>query len=604
MMKNVLFRRIFLAYLVIAPLLLVSFEIYLSGTLKESYIGNLRDNLVIQARLIADQIADAKDQNLDYLCQEFKKKTGARVTIIDDDGRVLGDSDETSASMENHRNRPEIKEADVNDIGSAIRFSDTLQHNLFYLAIAFESSQKRNFLRLSLPLLDIEKAVNRIRVRIVGATLAISFLAILLGMIQARRITRSIEEISAFSKKAVTGNLKTSLILMEKSELGELGKNISEMARELHEKLQQSEEGKQRIEAILRNMSDGLILSDVKGAILLANEAISRLFNVAAEVEGKTIMETLRKAELMDMIEQVALTKVRISQELELTHPKETSLMVTAAPFYAHRREADLSGIVLTFHDITRLKRLEEIRKDFVANVSHEIRTPITAIRGFTETLLDGAIDDRENALKFLKAIKNNSERLNSLVTDLLTLSRIELGDIVIQKDQVNIDEVIDTVFTILAEKAQEKRLYLRREISGDLKELRADRDRLIQILLNLVENGIKFTEHGGITIKVLPADEDEPGAVSSVVRSPGTRRAPPLALIAVEDTGIGIPKKHLSRLGERFYRVDGARSRELGGTGLGLAIVKHLVKAHGWNMEIDSIESRGTTVRIFCPVV
>jgi len=604
-MKRILFRRIILAYLVIAPLLLIILELYLSGAIKDNYISNLRDGLIIQARLITDRIPGPGTHDLDQFCRDYKEKTGARVTIVDSSGRVLGDSDEPSGNMENHLNRPEIKEADLSDMGTTIRYSRTLQKNLFYLAIAFESDSDRKFLRLSLPLQDIEKAMNSIRMRIVAATLAVSFLAILLGLIQARRITRSVEEITAFSKEAAAGHFRKRLFLREKGELGELGKNISEMAHELHEKLKLSEEGKQKIEAILRNMSDGLILSDIKGTILLSNEAVSRLFNVASGIEGKTIMETMRKAELMDMIDKVAMSRERVSREIEVTHPKDLYLMVTAAPFYAHGKEGELSGIILTFHDITRLRRLEEIRKDFVANVSHEIKTPITAIKGFTETLLDGAIDDRENAHKFLETIKNNSERLNSLVTDLLTLSGIELGDIMIQQDVVNPEEVIDTVFTILAEKAQSKRLYLRKDVAPEIRELKADRDRLIQILLNLVDNGIKFTEQGGVTIKVksekVPVkNEDETEAVS-LASSPQPSAS---IIISVEDTGIGIPQKHLQRLGERFYRVDRARSRELGGTGLGLAIVKHLVKAHGWDMEIESTESQGTTVRILYPSV
>ena len=602
-MNRILFRRIVLAYLVIAPLLLLVLEFYLAGTVKENYISNLRDSLIIHARLISERISGPETQDLDQFCREYKEKTGARVTVIDSSGKVLGDSDEPSRTMENHLDRPEIKEADLSDMGTSIRYSRTLQKNLFYLAMVFESDAERRFLRLSLPLEDIEKAVNTIRMRIVSATLAVSLIAIFLGLIQARRITKSVEEITAFSKEAAAGHFKKRLFLKDKGELGELGKNISGMAHELHEKLKQSEEGKQKIEAILRNMSDGLILSDTKGTILLSNEAVSRLFNISSGVEGNTIMETLRKAELMDMIDHVATSREKISREIDITHPKDLHLMVTATPFYAHRKESELTGIVMTFHDITRLKKLEEMRKDFVANVSHEIKTPITAIKGFTETLLDGAIDDRENAYKFLETIKNNSERLNSLVTDLLTLSRIELGDIMIQQDVINPEEVIDTVFTILAEKAQSKRLYLRKDIAPEIRELRADRDRLIQILLNLVDNGIKFTEQGGITIKVTA----EKLAVHSAGEGGVLSSAPDLqprafVVISIEDTGIGIPKKHLQRLGERFYRVDRARSRELGGTGLGLAIVKHLIKAHGWEMEIESTEGQGTTVRILCP--
>jgi two-component system phosphate regulon sensor histidine kinase PhoR len=602
-MKHFLFRRIVLAYLVIGSLFLVTLEIYLAGTVKENYISNLRESLIIQARLIADHGMNADTRNLDQYCRDYKEKTGARVTIVDSSGRVLGDSDEPSGTMENHLDRPEIKEADLSDIGTSVRYSRTLQKNLFYLAVAFENDAERRFLRLSLPLEEIEKTVNSIRVRIVAVTLAASFLAIILGLIQARRITRTVEEITAFSKEAAAGHFKKRLFLKDKGELGELGKNISGMAHELHEKLKQSEEGKQKIEAILKNMSDGLILSNTKGTILLSNEAVSRLFNIASGIEGKTIIETLRKAELMDMIDHVAMSKEKISREIEVTNPKDLHLMVTATPFYAHRKESELTGIVLTFHDITRLKILEEMRKDFVANVSHEIKTPITAIKGFTETLLDGAIDDRENAYKFLDTIKNNSERLNALVTDLLTLSGIELGDITIQQDVIIPEEVIDTVFTILAEKAQSKRLYLKKEIDPGITKLQADRDRLIQILLNLVDNGIKFTEQGGITIKVTAEKlEVHSAGEGGVLSSAPDLQTRAFVVISIEDTGIGIPKKHLQRLGERFYRVDRARSRELGGTGLGLAIVKHLIKAHGWEMEIESTEGQGTTVRILCP--
>ncbi|MBU4321049.1 MAG: PAS domain-containing sensor histidine kinase, partial [Nitrospinae bacterium] len=250
----------------------------------------------------------------------------------------------------------------------------------------------------------------------------------------------------------------------------------------------------------------------------------------------------------------------------------------------------------------TRLKQLEDVRKDFVANVSHEIKTPITAIKGFAETLLGGAIDDKENASRFLQAIKNHSERLNSLVEDLLTLSRIEFGDIKIEKTAVSLDDVIDTVFTTLRDKAEVKGIYLKKEIPENLGEIKTDRNRLTQILLNLVDNGIKFTETGGVTVRVRSLESgvwSEKDLISGL-KTPNSKLQN-FVEILVEDTGIGIPQKHLSRLGERFYRVDSSRSRELGGTGLGLAIVKHLVKAHGWEMKIESTQGKGTIVSILC---
>ncbi len=605
-MKRILFRRILLSYLIIATLLLLSLELYLSRVIKDDYISKLEGSLIIQARLIADQIPASFPNNLDDFCIRYKQQIGARVTIIDGSGRVIGDSDEPSEKMENHSGRPEIKDAEISDVGISIRYSKTIQKDLLYLAIAVNKDSDKKFLRLSMPLHDVETAINRIRVRIIIASLSALSIAILIGLIQTRRITKSIEEVAAFSKDVAAGNFKTRLFLKEKGELGELGKNISNMAQELSTRLKQSEDEKRKIEAILRNMSDGLILTDTRGSIILSNSAALNLFGIASNIEGKTIMETLRNTELMEIIDNVVHRRDSVSREIAISRPEELYLMAAATPFYSSHPVGEPSGVVLTFHNITRLKKLEEVRKDFVANVSHEIKTPITAIKGFAETLLEGAIDDKENALRFLETIKNHSERLNSLVSDLLTLSGIELGDIKIEKEIVNLNEVIDTVFATLKEKAQGKGLYLKRETLSGLKEMEADRDRLIQILLNLVDNGIKFTEKGGVTVSVKKTMTDEGrGTKDEIVPRPSGAdiRRPSYIEISVEDTGIGIPKKHLTRLGERFYRVDRARSRELGGTGLGLAIVKHLVKAHGWEMMIESSEGKGTTVHLLCPI-
>src|SRR3990172_9074363 len=582
-MKRVLFKRILFPYLILAPLLIISLELYLSSVIKDNYISKLRESLTIQAHLIAEQIPSSFTNNLDDFSRTYKEKIGARVTIIDGSGRVLGDSDEPSAKMENHSNRPEIRDAADSDVGSSVRFSKTIQKDLIYLAIAIDKGPGQRFLRLSVPLHDVESAMNRVRMRILIASLVSLFIVILIGLIQGKRITKSIEEITAFSKEGASGSFRKRLLQKEKDELGELARNVSDMALELNRRLKQSEEEKLKMEAILRNMSDGLMLSDTKGKILLTNTAANNFFGIESDIEGKTLMETLRKTELMELIENVVETGQTVSSEIEVTHPKELCLMTTAAPFLV---KEEVSGVVLAFHDITRLRQLEDVRKDFVANVSHEIKTPITAIKGFAETLLEGAIDDRENAPKFLEAIKNHSERLNSLVNDLLTLSRIELGDIKIQKEDVNLDNLVDTVFAILRDKARSEGLYLKKEISPEILEIKADRDRLIQILLNLVDNGIKFTEDGGVTVKVQ-------GSKFKVQSEEGGD----FIEITVEDTGIGIPKKHIHRLGERFYRVDRARSRELGGTGLGLAIVKHLVKAHGWEMDIESTQGQGTKV-------
>ncbi len=596
MMKRVLFWRVFLPYLVIVPILFLSLDLYLSSVIRDSFISKLRDSLAIQGRLIAILIPPIFSENLDAFSREYKEKTGARITIIESSGRVVGDSDESSERMENHLDRPEIQEALTTGIGTSIRFSKTLLKNFFYLAMRLgKGSEENGFLRLSVPLQDMERAVLLVRTRILLASVLTLLLVLLIGLLQTRRITKSVEEIAVFLKEVAAGNLDRRLFLKEKGVIGELVYHINTMAQELKTKLTECKEERHIVGAILASMLDGFMLIDTKGSVVLCNEAVKTIFGIEGAAEGRSLMETLKNPSLVELFTRVLEKEETMSREIQVVRPKELNLMATAVPFYSHGEKEKISGVVLSLHDITRLKLLEEMRKDFVANVSHEMKTPITAIKGFAETLLEGAIDDRENTCKFLTTIRNHSERLDFLVSDLLTLSRIELGDIKIEKRAVSPEDVIDAVFTTLSDKAERKGLYLVADISEQAGDIMADRDRLVQILLNLVDNGIKFTDEGGVVVGVevrkgvsIQGKEGEQGDTEELTE------------IYVQDTGIGIPKKDLPRLGERFYRVDRARSRDLGGTGLGLAIVKHLVKAHGWDMKIESTYGWGTKVRIF----
>ncbi len=417
----------------------------------------------------------------------------------------------------------------------------------------------------------------------------LSIIVIIL-LIRLNRISKSTKEIGWLLKELSSGNFNARLFPTGKGELDSIIMNIASLIENTKTRLDFAEAEKQRMEAILRGMTDGVLITDTNGVVILANQTFSNLMGSNEIIEGKQIMEILRNAQLIDIFRSALESKNIVSKEISITRRhKEMHLIATAVPVYStaeHRfvnkeffNSKIVSGIVLTLHDITRLRQLEKIRKDFVANVSHEIKTPITAIKGFAETLLDGAMDDKENAVRFLSMIKSHSERLNSLVDDLLTLSRIELGDITIQKTNVNAEQIIDTVFMTLKDTADKKGLYLKKAIPNSTQTIYADRDKLIQIALNLVDNGIKFTEKGGVTVGI-----DEAGGKITFY---------------VEDTGIGVSLNHLDRLGERFYRVDRARSRELGGTGLGLAIVKHLVNAHGWVMRIESKPGQGTKINI-----
>ncbi len=329
---------------------------------------------------------------------------------------------------------------------------------------------------------------------------------------------------------------------------------------------------------ILNNVREAILLIDEDYNILFLNSQFEKFFGIknSKEINLNQIPFTEK---IFSIINKVFESQQEIRDEIETVYPEERILSVTAKPLkiFSFFQNSYKVVVLLSFYNITKLKKLEQMKTDFVAAVSHEIKTPITAIKGFAETLLEGALEDKENAKRFLEIIKKHSERLNSLVEDLLILSAIELGELKITKTKVNVTEAIDTVISILEKKAKEKNLYLKKKILSKTPFIEADRDKLIQILMNLVDNGIKFTEKGGVIISY----KDFPLSIS------------------VEDTGIGIPEEHIPRLGERFYRVDKARSRELGGTGLGLAIVKHFVKAHGWDMNIKSKVGKGTKVTI-----
>ncbi|MGD0282587.1 MAG: ATP-binding protein [Dissulfurispiraceae bacterium] len=400
---------------------------------------------------------------------------------------------------------------------------------------------------------------------------------ILFFVIYVIRMRLSVNAISNLLQDISSGNLNARLFTNSSGKLDTIARDIIAIVEKTSLRLGYAEAEMQRMEAILRGMSDGVLITDAHDMVILANRTFKKLLSVTENIEGKQIMDVVRNVQLIDIVRKALESWEIISDEIAVTRGnREIFLIATAVPIYS---EDSVRGIVLTLHDITRLRQLEEVRKDFVANVSHEIKTPITAIKGFAETLLDGALDDKDNAARFLIMIKNHSERLNSLVDDLLALSGIELGDVKINKTEISLEQVIDTVFMTLKDKADKKGLYLRKKLPQNAQVFAADKDKLIQIIINLVDNGIKFTEKGGVTVGV-----DETGG---------------RVALFVQDTGIGIPPKYLNRLGERFYRVDSARSRELGGTGLGLAIVKHLVGAHGWSMRIESAYGKGTRVNV-----
>jgi two-component system phosphate regulon sensor histidine kinase PhoR len=575
--KRNTFTRIFALYAVIIVLAALVIELYITSEVRGSHIATRKQNLAVQAGIISEEIAYADPLRLDELCRHLKEMTGARVTVVARDGRVIGDSDAKSSLMDNHSDRPEIQSALKNGTGSAIRMSDTLHYDFLYVARKVHlNSKNEGFVRVSVPLRDVDAAVNQLRFKmslvivvILAATGLFSFWQIAL----LRSLTRQLRD---FSQALARGEVGKRLFLDAPGEFDEIAASLSAMSGELKKVLADSEEKTRRMNVILTSIPDALLIMDAQGTIQIASAATRKSFG-ETPLAGRPLIEVVRNHEFLTVVDAVRHTLVPAMAEFYLEYPAERHFVVHVSPLSYERNE--LSGLVAIFHDITRLKKLEQVRKDFVANISHELKTPITAIKGFAETLLDGALDDRDHALQFLETIRQNSERISTLVDDLMTISKIEMGAIKVNKTPVVVPDVINSVMSMLQEQAKEKNLAVSIEIPPHLHTIEADKDRLVQIMTNLVTNAIKFTDEGSVTIGMT---------------GEGKKRE-----LFVEDTGIGVPERHLNRLGERFYRVDPARSRTMGGTGLGLAIVKHLVRAHGWEMKIESTAGKGTKVRI-----
>ena len=577
-MKRRVFRRVFIIYFIVLFLSIISINFYLTNVIRVSYIGNLKNSLSLQSALVADIVPAASITDISEFCRRIKEKISARVTIIDTEGRVMGDSDKDALMMDNHADRPEVQQALTLQAGSSIRFSNTLQYDLLYSARRIEHNGKPvGFIRLAVPLIQVNDSINSLRLRI---NLAVILVFLLFGCIliwQTERIRRFVLQISDHTSALAHGLFGKKIYIENAGEFTELAHNLNNMALELEESIRTIDEEKRRLNVILKSIPDALLLINVQGLIERSNNAAAELFP-SYKLDGRPFFEVVRSQGLLSLIDEVKKNGESGSSEIVLDLPEEKTFLVRVSPLFYHAGE--LAGVVAIFHDTTQMKKLEQMRKDFVANVSHEIKTPVTAIQGFAETLLDGALYDKDNAERFLNTIKSHSMRLNRLVDDLLTISKIELGVIAVKKTDVHLLDVIDNVVNIELVRAAKKNITIRKRIVAGELVINADRDRVEQVLLNLLDNAVKFTEKGEIEIGVTQENGRD--------------------ALFVSDTGTGIPEKYIPRLGERFFRVDPSRSREMGGTGLGLAIVKHIVKAHGWEMKIESKVEKGTVVTIY----
>jgi two-component system phosphate regulon sensor histidine kinase PhoR len=567
---------------------LIAAGVYLNHALEAFAVDALEARLVTAGRLLHDEARALLLRPAPAAVQAFVGRaatpTAARITLIAVDGTVLGDSEVPEAELsrlENHRNRPEVRAALGGEVGRDLRRSVSIDAPLLYMALPVRDGPRTvGVLRLALPLSVVTSSYAELhRVMLAGGLLALA-VAAGIGIFVSGRVTRPVVEMEAIARRMSEGEYTARAPVRSVDEIGALGRALNGMMGKLREKIDDLQEERAKATAILDGMVEGVIAVDGHECVLLMNERARAMFSVGpARGEGKPLPEVIRNADLHELFRATRTVgqETPLRRELRLGHPVGRMLEITAVPL---RLGAGESGAVMVLHDITALRRLERVRTEFVANVSHELRTPLTAIQGYLETLLGGALTERANARRFIEIAFRHTERLGRLLNDLMDLSNIELGKVSLRLAPVRFADVLGSVLDIVRPKAEAGRVGLIADVEpGDI-SVHADHDRLAQILINLVDNAVKYTPRGGwVTVRARLLD--------------GSR-----VELRVRDTGIGIPRADLPRITERFYRVDKARSRELGGTGLGLAIVKHLVLAHGGELEITSEEGEGTTVR------
>lgn len=571
--------KIIAIFVFIQILILSGIGFYLSSQLKSFFYQEMESNMLKQIYLLSQLIQQDMEKTDD---QYLQKKTstiaggiGGRITVIAADGQVLSDTEENPEIMENHLNRPEIQQAQQNQLGWATRYSSTLQINMKYLAKKIDSA---GFVRIAIPIKEVEETLFKILSRLAAGLILVFVLFFFLVLKVSASITEPVKKITETAYKIANGNLSERIHIYTKDEIGTLSRMFNLMAYQLEETITKISTEKEKLATILANMADGLIALNRDKKIIMINPAAVEIFGVEeVELKGKTMIELNRNQRLTEVVQEVYQTGSKISTEIQLHFPKEVILRTQVAPLTSQTDE--ISGLVLIFTDITELRRLEHLRTEFVGNVSHELKTPLTSIRGYIETLEDMDMTDTSLVKRFLGVVNRESERLARLINDLLDLSKLE-GKRHHQLFPTHLEDVLANVVDILKPEAEKKAIELKIEIEKDLPRIMGVEEQLNQVAINLIDNAIKYTPTGGRVEVTLDSDSQ-------------------WVILVVRDNGIGIPKEDLERIFERFYRVDKARTRQMGGTGLGLSIVRHIVKAHAGQIDVVSEVGVGTTFTV-----
>jgi two-component system phosphate regulon sensor histidine kinase PhoR len=588
--KKRLLRHLFPSYMLITLISLVAVTWFASNSTRHFFLEQTAADLLTRARLLENQIPQflgpLETNVVDALCKEIGASSSTRITVILPSGRVIGDSNEDPAIMDSHALRPEVITARKGDVGKSIRYSMTLQERMMYVAIPLKDKKKIvAVIRAALPVTAIDQELKVIQIKIMLGGLFIALLAAGISLYVSQRISRPIENLKQGADFFARGDLSHRMSGTGLVEIDSLIETLNQMAGQLEDRLNTIVRQKNELTAVLSSMAEGVIAVDMDERIISINKAAARIFdNLPKNLLNKSIPEAIRIPDLQKFINKALSSKENIEEDITLYQRGERILYVHNTPL--QDPDGQRRGVLVVMNDVTHLRKLENIRKDFAANVSHEIKTPLTAIKGFVETLRTGEGTDSKETNRFLAIIEKHVNRLTAIIEDLMKLSKIEQQD---EKSDIRLKEssikrVISSAIQTCREKAKAKEITIDFVCPEDI-SARLDSRLMAQAMVNLLDNAINYSsEKSDVKISVSLKDNE--------------------IMISVQDHGIGIPKENLSRLFERFYRVDKARSRELGGTGLGLAIVKHIVHAHGGRVSVDSIPGKGSTFTLHLPAL
>ena len=582
--QNLLFFLPFFVMLGITTLVWASFSYYLGSTLIErEQLGRLSQQAQALRPGLSAMLAAKDDAGIQAHCKKLKQRFHSRVTVLYADGTVVGDTDGDPGLMDNHANRPELEAAREQGVGQAARFSFTLNQSLIYSAIRIDDQEGEvlGYIRTSASGGDAAVRLRGFTIKLVIGGLLLLLLSWWVTSLLTRERTRFIRRLTIAADRFAAGDVKYRVAAINQPQLGLLGETMNRMAAQLEQQIATVVQQRNQLKTLFESMTDGILAIDAESQVLDVNRAASQQLGVNPEgARGQHLQYISRDPDLHDLVEEVLKTGGTAEAELSLQTPKPMTFHVRGTELL---QGEDRSGALVVLQDITRMRVLENVRRDFVANVSHELKTPVTAIKGFAETLEDGALEDPEDAKRFVHLMNRQADRLISIIEDLLQLSHLEQRDDVIPRQTVILRDVLDLAAQGCASLGRDTSKTIEVSCPESI-EARINPPLFEQAIFNLLDNGMKYCDPE-TTIRVTVEETDD------VIR------------LAVADEGPGIAPEHLDRLFERFYRVDKARSRKAGGTGLGLSIVKHIVHAHGGAISVESTLGKGTTFTIALPI-